>query len=90
MVSVPGGTFWMGISDDEADRVNEDCKTEVKKQAASCTGWVLSAHPRHQVTLDPFSLDPYEVTNRQFDQFVQATGYLTTAEIGGHGLRLEQ
>ncbi|MDH4084768.1 MAG: SUMF1/EgtB/PvdO family nonheme iron enzyme [Nitrospira sp.] len=90
MVSVPGGTFWMGISDDEADRVNEDCKTEVKKQAASCTGWVLSAQPRHQVTLDPFSLDPYEVTNRQFDQFVQATGYLTTAEIGGHGLRLEQ
>lgn len=83
MVLVPGGTFWMGISNDEADRVIEDCKTEVKKQAASCKGWVLSAQPRHQVTLDPFSLDPYEVTNRQFEQFVQATGYQTTAEKEG-------
>ncbi len=83
MVLVPGGTFWMGISDNEKARAIEDCKTEFKKQAASCTGLVLSAQPRHQVTLDPFSLDPYEVTNRQFEQFVQATGYQTTAEKEG-------
>ncbi|MDH5739082.1 MAG: formylglycine-generating enzyme family protein [Nitrospira sp.] len=83
MVLVPGGTFWMGISDDEKDRAIEDCKTEFKKHAASCTGLVLSAQPRHQVTLDPFFLDPYEVTNRQFEQFVQATAYQTTAEKGG-------
>ena len=86
MVLVPGGTFWMGISDDEADRVIEDCETELKKRAVSCKGWVLSAQPRHQVTLDPFSLDPYEVTNRQFEQFVQATGYQTTAEKEGTAL----
>ncbi len=83
MVLVPGGTFWMGISDDERDRVIEDCKTELTKHAASCTGWVLTAQPRHQVTLDPFFLDPYEVTNRQFERFVQATGYQTTAEKEG-------
>jgi hypothetical protein len=83
MVLVPGGTFWMGISDDERDRVIEACKTEVTKQATSCPGWVLTAQPRHQVTLDPFSLDPYEVTNRQFEQFVQATNYRTTAEKEG-------
>jgi formylglycine-generating enzyme required for sulfatase activity len=83
MVLVPGGTFWMGISDAEADRAIEDCKTELRKHAASCKGWVLTAQPRHQVTLDPFSLDPYEVTNRQFGQFVQATGYQTTAEKEG-------
>lgn len=83
MVLVPGGTFWMGISDDERDRAIEDCKTEFKKEAASCKGLVLSAQPRHRVTLDPFFLDPYEVTNRQFEQFVQATGYETTAEKEG-------
>lgn len=83
MVLVPGGTFWMGISDDEAGRAIEDCKVEFKKHATSCKGLVLSAQPRHQVTLDPFSLDPYEVTNRQFEQFVQATGYRTTAEKEG-------
>ena len=83
MVLVPGGTFWMGISDDERDRAIEDCKIERTKQAASCKGWVLSAQPRHQVTIDPFHLDPYEVTNRQFEQFVQATVYQTTAEKEG-------
>lgn len=83
MVLVPGGTFWMGINDDEMDRVIEDCKTELKKDATTCKGWALSAQPRHQVTLDPFFLDPYEVTNQQFEQFVQATGYQTTAEKKG-------
>ncbi|MBX3301687.1 MAG: SUMF1/EgtB/PvdO family nonheme iron enzyme [Nitrospira sp.] len=83
MVLVPGGTFWMGISDDERDRAIEECTTQFKKEAASCKGLVLSAQPRHRVTLDPFSLDPYEVTNRQFEQFVQATGYETTAEKEG-------
>ena len=83
MVLVPGGTFWMGISDDERDRAIEDCTTQFKKEAASCKGLVLSAQPRHRVTLDPFFLDPYEVTNRQFEQFVQATGYETTAEKEG-------
>ena len=83
MVLVPGGTFWMGISADETDRAIEDCKTEFKKEAASCKGLVLSAQPRHQITLDPFSLDPYEITNQQFEQFVQATSYQTTAEKEG-------
>lgn len=93
MVLVPGGTFWMGISADETDRAIQDCKTEFNKEATSCKGLVLSAQPLHRITLDPFSLDPYEVTNRQFEQFVQAAGYQTTAEkegsafvrIDGHG-----
>jgi len=83
MVLIPGGTFWMGISDDERDRAIEECKGELTKQPSACTGWVLSAQPRHQVTLDPFSLDPYEVTNSQFKKFVQATSYQTTAEREG-------
>ena len=36
--------------------------------------------PQHRVTLDGFWMDATEVTNRQFEQFVAATGYVTTAE----------
>jgi sulfatase modifying factor 1 len=32
------------------------------------------------VRIDPFWIDETEVTNAQFRAFVEATGYLTTAE----------
>jgi len=37
--------------------------------------------PQHQVTLDGFWMDKYEVTNGQFAKFVKATGYKTVAEL---------
>jgi formylglycine-generating enzyme required for sulfatase activity len=39
--------------------------------------------PVHRVSLDAFYLDQYEVTNKRFQQFVQETGYKTTAEKAG-------
>ena len=36
--------------------------------------------PPHEVELDGFWIDLHEVTNRQFAEFVEATGYVTTAE----------
>jgi formylglycine-generating enzyme required for sulfatase activity len=36
--------------------------------------------PAHQVTVNAFWMDEAEVTNAQFRTFVEATGYLTTAE----------
>lgn len=36
--------------------------------------------PRHTVTVDAFRMDVHEVTNEQFQAFVDATGYLTVAE----------
>jgi formylglycine-generating enzyme required for sulfatase activity len=38
------------------------------------------ARPVHQVILDSFWMDRTEVTNRQFAEFVAATGYITVAE----------
>jgi formylglycine-generating enzyme required for sulfatase activity len=38
----------------------------------------------HRVTLDAFYLDKYEIPNALFQKFVQATGYVTTAEREGH------
>lgn len=37
-------------------------------------------YPKHKVALSPFYIDATEVTNAQFKKFVEATGYVTTAE----------
>ncbi len=37
--------------------------------------------PAHRVTVDGFHIDRAPVTNRQFKEFVRATGHVTTAEI---------
>lgn len=36
--------------------------------------------PKHPVQIDSFWMDATEVTNRQFQAFVEATGYITVAE----------
>ncbi|MBL7743201.1 MAG: formylglycine-generating enzyme family protein [Chitinophagaceae bacterium] len=37
-------------------------------------------YPQHKVKVDFFWMDAAEVTNAQFEKFVKATGYITTAE----------
>ncbi len=37
-------------------------------------------YPQHEVQVNDFWMDITEVTNRQFKKFVDATGYITTAE----------
>jgi formylglycine-generating enzyme required for sulfatase activity len=37
-------------------------------------------YPKHKVKVDLFYIDITEVTNAQFKRFVDATGYITTAE----------
>ncbi len=40
----------------------------------------LDEKPVHEVYVDSFLMDKYEVTNYQFREFVNATGYISTAE----------
>ena len=37
-------------------------------------------YPPHQVSIKSFLMDKYEVTNNQFNEFINKTGYITTAE----------
>lgn len=68
MVWVPGGSFVMGTSAYPGpDRPNPD---RIKPDE----------YPAHEVELDGFWIDATEVTNRQFKEFVDATGYVTFAE----------
>ena len=67
MVWIPGGGFSMG-TEDPTDMI--------------CGGPdpMRDARPIHRVYLDGFWMDATEVTNEQFEKFVQATGYVTVAE----------
>jgi len=69
MVWIPGGEFAMGTKDPT-------------KMSCEGTGHdpMPDARPIHRVALDGYWMDATEVTNEQFAQFVNATGYVTVAE----------
>src|SRR5262249_53237292 len=67
MVWIPGGEFSMG-----SDVAGETL--------CGLPGVTRDAQPINRVYVDGFWMDQTEVTNRQFERFVRATGYLTIAE----------
>jgi len=67
MVWIPGGEFSMGAEDPALGF----CVIEQP---------MPDALPIHRVRVDGFWMDETEVTNAQFEEFVQATGYITIAE----------
>jgi formylglycine-generating enzyme required for sulfatase activity len=78
MVLVPAGEFIMGSAADEI--------TSLLHRDPKAKGAILKDEmPKHRVVLDAFYIDKYEVTNARFQQFVQATGYRTQAELEGGG-----
>lgn len=65
MVLIPAGTYRRG---GDAGEMGGDSASH------------QTAYPIHEVQVDAFWIDETEVTNRQFAQFVEATGYVTFAE----------
>lgn len=39
--------------------------------------------PIQRVTMDPFYIDPHTITNKEFQRFIEGTGYITEAEQFG-------
>jgi formylglycine-generating enzyme required for sulfatase activity len=68
MVWIPGGEFSMG-SDHRSESL------------CGLPGITTDAVPIHRVYVAPFWMDATEVTNAQYKAFVEATGYVTVAEI---------
>jgi formylglycine-generating enzyme len=68
MVWIPGGEFSMGAQDPP------DINDEVGMTATK------DSRPIHRVYVDGFWMDKTDVTNREFAEFVKATGYVTVAE----------
>jgi iron(II)-dependent oxidoreductase len=77
MVLLSGGTFWMGMSEKEAEKALNLGKENKIGNAEKITETEM---PRHQVTVKPFYIDKYEVTNQQFATFINATGYKPQGE----------
>jgi formylglycine-generating enzyme required for sulfatase activity len=67
MVWITGGEFSMGAADPPGS-------DDVGMKAT------LDSRPIHRVYVDGFYLDKTDVTNREFAEFVKATGYVTVAE----------
>jgi sulfatase modifying factor 1 len=70
MVWIPGGEFSMGAAEPTGHDHNA-----VGMHATA------DSRPVHRVAIAGFWMDATEVTNAQFARFVEATGYLTVAEI---------
>lgn len=62
----PPGMVWIPGGEFTMGSDNQDSKPDEK--------------PLHQVKIDGFWMDATPVTNRQFKEFIDATGYVTTAE----------
>ncbi len=71
MAWIPGGTFTMGDRDGAPDKHPEHLHDIPEHR---------DAVSEHHVTLDGFWIDKTEVTNAQFQEFVDATRYVTVSE----------
>lgn len=84
MVYAPPGTFLMGSSADQIAAAFDFC--EQVSGAGTCNrAWFADEGPQSELTLGGFWLDQTEVTNAQFNNFVQDSGYTTIAEQVGGG-----
>ncbi len=78
MVLVPAGEFWLGSDPDEL------CEYDAIMKADFCLPETNADYaPRHQVKIDAFYLDAYEITFEQFANFIEETGYISTVESKG-------
>jgi formylglycine-generating enzyme required for sulfatase activity len=72
MLFIPGGEFEMGISQEEAEKLVRD----FFHPSDEINPYLLYAEvPNRKVTVPAFSISKYEVSNREFKQFVDAGGY---------------
>jgi formylglycine-generating enzyme required for sulfatase activity len=70
MILIPGGRFLMGSTKAEVDAQFRDAglPEDWKKHT-------LDEEPRHERTLKPFYIYKYEVTNEQYQAFLDSTGH---------------
>ncbi len=74
LVSIDGGTFGMGTDNTELNQAVNDCVNRDKGKCVVADG--QDSVPIHQVTLDSFQVEKYEVS---YDQYLAFLNSLTTS-----------
>jgi len=77
MVFIPAGPFVRGSSDQQISAWTSACGSACRADQ------FLDEAPQRTITLQGFYIDRTEVTVAQFKEFVEETGYQTTAEQKG-------
>ncbi len=73
MVLLSGGEFWMGLHEELLSKVYEIGKLSGVEGIVEKV--MRTEMPRHLVSIEPFYIDKYEVTNEEFASFVKQTSY---------------
>jgi len=76
-------TVQLGSTPEEIDRAVSMCR-EAGGRDRECARDVFADERLRTVTLAPFEIDRNEVTNAEFERFVEATSHTTTAERLGY------
>jgi formylglycine-generating enzyme required for sulfatase activity len=72
LVLVPGGPFLMGTSDAQVQAMPEGFEWAREFQERK---WFDDEQPQHELTLPPFEIGRYPVTNAEYAAFVEASGH---------------
>lgn len=84
MVFVPGGTFEMGVAEEDLKELVEMGRKVPHMSPLLAKWWFGDETPAHTVDVSPFYLDVHEVTNQRFRQFASETGYKTQGNWERH------
>jgi len=79
-VLIPQGPFVMG-----SNKIDDENKS---KEFGLVKPLYLDEHPKQKITLQPYYIDQYEVTNSQYKQFVLATHYQEPFDWSQNGYNL--
>ncbi len=76
MILIPAGKFDMGITQADLEELVEIGKKVPHMTISHAEYWFGDERPLHTVEIRAFYMDKYEVTNREFADFVNDTDYI--------------
>ena len=72
MILIPAGKFTMGTSDEQEELVKRQLGGG---ELAEYPRWFASEKPQQEIHVESFYIDKFEVTNADYQKFIDATGY---------------